>query len=102
MLQRIQHEITADPYYSQNYANQGECFIAWYLRRILLLSPTEARQAVTDGADDKQIDAVVVDEEHQRILIIQGKFIGDSQVGAEPLREVLGAWTQLLLAARLQ
>jgi hypothetical protein len=95
MLERIKREIATDPYYSQNYVNDGQRFVAWYLRRILLCSPTEARQAVTDGADDKQIDAIVVDDDKQRVLVIQGKFMGETTVDAEPLREVLGAWVRL-------
>ena len=44
---------------------------------------------------DKQIDAVVVDDEESRVIIIQGKFIAASQVDGEPLREVLAAWVRL-------
>jgi hypothetical protein len=36
MLQQIQNEIRNDPYYQQNFANEGEGFVAWYLRRVLL------------------------------------------------------------------
>ncbi len=75
MLDQIKGEIGVDPYYKQNYANDGQRFVAWYLRRVLLRSPVEARQAVTDGADDKQIDAVLVDDDHQRVLVLQGRAI---------------------------
>ncbi len=94
MLDRIMHEI-ADPYYEQNYANDGQRFISWYLRRVFLRSPSEAKQEITDGADDKQIDAVVIDDDNRRILIIQGKFIAASTVDGSALREVLGAWIRL-------
>lgn len=50
---------------------------------------------ITDGKNDKQIDAVIVDDEESRVLIIQGKFICESQVDGEPLREVLSAWMRL-------
>lgn len=95
MLDQIKGEIGVDPYYKQNYANDGQRFVAWYLRRVLLRSPVEARQAVTDGADDKQIDAVLVDDDHQRVLVLQGKFIDAHMVDGEPLREVLSAWMRL-------
>ena len=102
MLDQISREIEDDGYYSQNYANDGQRFVAWYLRRVLLLSPIEARQFITDGANDKQIDAVYVDDDNQRILIVQGKFIQAKQVDSEPLREVLGAWMRLRDLASLE
>jgi len=95
VLDKIRQEIAADPYYAQNYSNNGQRFVAWYLRRILLCSPTEAKQAITDGADDKQIDAILVDDDRQRILVVQGKFLGSETVDGEPLREVLAAWSRL-------
>lgn len=95
MLVQIRQEIAHDPYYQQNFANDGERFVAWYLRRVLLRDAIAARDDITDGQNDKQIDAVVVDDEDRRILIIQGKFVGANQVDGEPLREVLGAWLRL-------
>jgi hypothetical protein len=62
---------------------------------VLLRDPIATRDDITDGQHDKQIDAVIVDDEDSRIVIIQGKFIGEKQVDAEPLREVLGAWMRL-------
>jgi len=95
MLAQIQQEIKNDPYYKQNFANDGERFVAWYLRRVLLRDAISTRDDITDGQNDKQMDAVVIDDEDRRILIIQGKFISVGQVDAEPLREVLGAWMRL-------
>jgi hypothetical protein len=95
VLEQIKREISKDSFYQQNFSNDGQRFIAWYLRRVLLLDPIATRDAITDGADDKQIDAVVVDDEEGRILILQGKFISCDQVDAEPLREVLGSWMRL-------
>ncbi len=95
MLDRITRDITTDPYYAQNYANDGQRFVAWYLRRVLLRNPIETKQEITDGADDKQIDAIVVDDENRRVLVIQGKFIADGLVDAAPVREVLASWMQL-------
>jgi hypothetical protein len=95
MLEQITREIANDPYYQQNFANSGERFVAWYLRRVLLRDPVATRDDITDGQNDKQIDAVVVDDEERRILIIQGKFVNEAQVDGEALREVLGAWLRL-------
>ncbi len=97
----ITDEIKQD-YYAQNYDNDGQRFIAWYLRNIHLRDMNEAKFDVTDGADDKQIDAIHVDVENSKIYIIQGKFISAPTIDAEPVREVLAAWTQLKDLVRLQ
>ncbi len=94
MLDQIRREIT-DPYYQQNFPNDGQRFIAWYLRRVMLRDRITARDDITDGANDKQIDAVIIDDDERRIVIVQGKFIAENNVDGEPLREVLGAWARL-------
>ncbi len=94
MLAQIEQEIKG-PYYQQNFSNDGQRFVAWYLRRILLRDSIATKDDITDGADDKQMDAVIVDDDEQRILIVQGKFITSTSVDSEPLREVLGAWLRL-------
>ena len=93
MLQQIRSEIT-QPFYQQNFPNDGTRFVAWYLRRVLRREPAATKNDVTDGADDKQIDAVVVDDDERRILIVQGKFLDGTNMDGEPLREVLSAWAR--------
>lgn len=101
MHERIKEEIMQD-YYQQNFINDGQRFVAWYLRNIHLRDLNQTKYDVTDGADDKQIDAIVIDENNSIIYIIQGKFIGESSIDAEPLREVLSSWIQLKNIPRLQ
>jgi len=101
IYEKIQEEIKAD-YYIQNYANDGQRFVAWYLFNILKQDRNQTKDAITDGADDKQIDAIVIDDDKQTIFIIQGKYISGGQVDAEPLREVLSSWLQLRDLVRLQ
>ena len=57
---------------------------------------------VTDGPDDKQIDAMIVDDDASTVYVIQGKFVGEKSVDAEPLREVLASWTLLKNIVQLQ
>ncbi len=102
MLDQIRREIINDPYYQQNFSNDGERFVAWYLRRVLLRDAIATRDDITDGQNDKQIDAVIVDDEDRRVLVIQGKFVSSTQVDSEPLREVLGAWLRLQAFESLQ
>lgn len=101
MFEQIKEEINT-PYYQSNFSNDGQRFIAWYLRNIHLRDMVEAKDDVTDGTDDKQIDAIVIDDEKNSIFILQGKFIGGDKIDAEPLREVLSSWIQLRNLVRLQ
>ena len=101
MYEKIKQEVGQD-YYIQNFPNDGQRFVAWYLRNIHLRDMIEAKEDVTDGPDDKQIDAIVVDDGNNTVYIIQGKLIGQGSVDAEPLREVLASWIQLKDLARLQ
>ena len=101
IIEKIQIEIKQD-YYQQNYPNDGQRFVAWYMRNIHLLDALQAKDAITDGANDKQIDAVYIDDDEQKVYIVQGKYyLGDS-VDAEPVREVISSWTQLKDLATLQ
>ena len=102
LLERIKRDIREDNYYEQNFANDGERFLAWYLRNIYLRTPVQARNDITDGANDKQIDAVIVDDEKRHILIIQGKFFSSTSVDHEPLHEVLAAWLYIQNLSALQ
>jgi hypothetical protein len=97
----IEQQIKAD-YFQQKFSNDGQRFIAWYLRNVLFRDMNEARDDITDGTDDKQIDAIVIDDEKSLVRIVQGKFVQGGAVNAEPLREVLSSWIQIKDLARLQ
>jgi hypothetical protein len=101
MFEQIIDEIKAD-YYQQNFSNDGQRFVAWYLRNIHLRDMNETHDDITDGADDKQIDAIVINDDQSIVYIVQGKFIGAGQVNAEPLREILSSWIQIRDLTRLQ
>lgn len=101
MYSKIKQEITQE-YYLKNYPNEGQRFIAWYLRNVHNLDAFEAKACITDGAGDKQIDAIYIDDQTSTIYIIQGKFYGGDTVDAEPLREVLSSWIQIRNLSLLQ
>ena len=101
MYNKILSEISQE-YYIQNYPNDGQRFVAWYLRNIHNLDTYETKDCITDGAGDKQIDAVYIDNQSSTIYIIQGKFYSGNSVDAEPLREVLSSWTQIKDLEHLQ
>ena len=94
MYDKIKADIGQE-YYLKNFPNDGQRFLAWYLRNIHNLDTIEAKSCITDGAGDKQIDAVYVDNQSSTIYIIQGKFYKGDTLDAEPLREVLSSWIQI-------
>lgn len=94
ILDKIKTEIKQD-YYIQHYPNDGQRFVAWYLRNIHLLDAMQAKSAMTDGANDKQIDAVYIDDDESKIYIIQGKFYTGDSIDATPVREIISAHSQL-------
>jgi AIPR protein len=70
---------------------------------VLLMDVHETKAAITDGPNDKQIDAIVVEDGDARLIrIIQGKFVKPEPINAEALREVLSAWTRLKDLPNLQ
>lgn len=101
MYNKILSEIHQE-YYLKNYPNEGQRFIAWYLRNIHNLDTYETRDCITDGAGDKQIDAIYIDNQSCTVYVIQGKFYSGDTVDAEPLREVLSSWIQIKDLQHLQ
>ena len=100
LVDRIRADLN-DKYYKQNFSNDGQRFLAWYLRNCYARTPIQARDDITDGPNDKEIDAVIIDEEKRQIIIVQSKFFVGS-VDHQPLQEVLSAWFQIQNVAALQ
>ena len=101
MYNKILSELSQE-YYKLNYPNDGQRFLAWYLRNIHNLDTYETKDCITDGAGDKQIDAVYIDNQSSTIYIIQSKFYSGNSIDAEPLREVLSSWVQIKDLEHLQ
>ena len=101
MYEKISNEIAQD-FYQHHFSNDGQRFVAWYVHNIHGRDMIETKEDVTDGPDDKQIDAMVVDDDASTVCVIQGKFVGEGSVDAEPLREVLASWARLKDIVQLQ
>lgn len=95
ILAKIKSEIAQDKFYQDHFSNDGFRFVAWYVRRVLLQSVEATKIVVIDGANDKKIDALVIDDENRNIIIIQGKFYQSGSVDAGPLQEILSAWVRI-------
>lgn len=101
MYNKIHNDISQQ-YYKENYPNEGQRFVAWYLRNIHNLDAIVAKDCITDGAGDKQIDAVYIDDDSSTVYIIQGKFYSGNTIDATPLREVLVSWVEIKNLPKLQ
>lgn len=101
MYDKIRNDISQE-YYMKNYQNEGQRFVAWYLRNIHNLDTIETKDCITDGPGDKQIDAVYIDNDASIIYIIQGKYYSGETVDASPLREVLASWVEIKNLPKLQ
>ena len=101
MYEKIKRDIQAT-FYQDHFDNDGQRFVAWYVQNIHRRDMIGTVEDVTDGPDDKQIDAIVVDDDASTVFVMQGKFIDEGSVDSEPLREVLSSWVQLKDIARLQ
>jgi len=101
IMDRIRNDLQSDPFYRQNFSNDGQRFLAWYLRNCCSRSPIQAKDDITDGPNDKEFDAVLVDDEKRQVVIIQGKFYANS-IDHQPLQEVLATWLQIQNLPALQ
>jgi hypothetical protein len=101
LLHRIRLDFKSDAYYFQNFPNEGQQFLAWYLRSCYLRTAVQAKDDITDGPNDKEFDAIIVDDEKRQIIIIQSKFYGGA-VDHQPLQEILATWLQIQNLPALQ
>jgi hypothetical protein len=101
LLSQIRSDIKNDRYYQQNFSNDGPRFLAWYLKNCCLRTAIQAKDDITDGPNDKEFDAIIVDDEKRQITIVQSKFYAGS-VDHQPLQEVLAAWLQIQNLSALQ
>jgi hypothetical protein len=61
---------------SEEHSNLGrdELFVLWYLRAFITDDLDDANTAICGGANDKGIDAVLIDDRAKAISIVQGKY----------------------------
>ena len=71
VLEIIKNEITQD-YYKNNFPNDGQRFVAWYMRNIHLLDQRQAKDAITDGANDKQLMPYILMKTSKKYILYKG------------------------------
>lgn len=75
----------------QRYPNfkQDDLFVCWFLRAYLTEDEKVAAEAVTGGAGDKSVDAVLVDHKAKAVFLIQGKYRQKVSSKAESRADVM-------------
>lgn len=51
-----------------------ELFVIWFLRAFVTEDEEAAARALTGGAGDKGLDAVLIDDDRRNVFIVQGKY----------------------------
>jgi hypothetical protein len=66
-----------------------DCFCAWFIHAYLVESEDQAVGAVTGAAKDKGIDAIWIDENADRVFVVQGKYRQSLSAKAESRNDLL-------------
>lgn len=76
------------------YNNYSLAFAHWYLKKYYNMDEQSIAEAIIDGADDRGLDAVIIDEENETLTVMQFKFPAKvSNINDEiELRDVLVTW----------
>ncbi len=51
-----------------------DAFIVWFLRAFFTDDQQQAVNALTGGANDKGIDAILIDDDSRTVYVVQGKY----------------------------
>lgn len=68
----------------KSYDNLSISFAHWYLKNEWKLNDEQIQDAIIDGADDMGLDAVIIDENNNKLVMFQFKFPNsDNQINEE-------------------
>src|SRR4029453_4288586 len=83
---------------------EARAFLAWFLEHYYRLEETDAQDAVCDGPDDKGVDGIYVDENLERIEILQSKLFQNQTktLGDTTLKEFVGSIDQFRSADSIE
>jgi hypothetical protein len=76
---KISDEI-AQGHYQQHFPNNRLSFVGRYVRNIHGQDANQTRFCITEEADDKQIDAIVIDDDAHAVCAVQSKERRDALV----------------------
>ena len=72
---------------------ESRAFLAWFLEHYYRLEEPTAQDCVCDGPDDKGVDGIYVDDNLERVDILQARLVHNPSktIGDRPLRELAGS-----------
>jgi len=75
---------------------ESRAFLAWFLEHYYRLEEITAQDCVCDGPDDKGVDGIYVDDNLERVDILQARLIQNPSktIGDSSLRELAGTLAQ--------
>lgn len=75
---------------------ESRAFLAWFLEHYYRLEEITAQDCVCDGPDDKGVDGIYVDDNLERVDILQARLIQNPNktIGDSSLRELAGTLAQ--------
>jgi hypothetical protein len=75
---------------------EARAFLAWFLEQYYRREETDAQDAVCDGPDDKGVDGIYVDDNFERIEILQSKLFQNAskRLGDASLKQFAGTLDQ--------
>lgn len=62
----------------------GRAFVVWYAVKAFRLDENESLDALVDGGNDRGVDLLYVDDEAERVVVVQGKFLKNESRTARP------------------
>jgi hypothetical protein len=82
--------------YTGEGRTESNAFLAWFLEHYFRLDQDAAQDCICDGPDDKGVDGVYVNDDLERVDILQGKLLRspDKTVGDTKLKEFFGTLAQ--------
>lgn len=83
---------------------ESRAFLAWFLEHYYRLEELAAQDCVCDGPDDKGIDGIYVDDNLERVDVLQARLIQNPSktIGDSPFRELAGTLAQFDSAAAVE
>ncbi|WP_419162367.1 AIPR family protein [Candidatus Palauibacter sp.] len=83
---------------------ESRAFLAWFLEHYFRLEELAAQDCVCDGPDDKGVDGIYVDDNLERIDVLQARIIQNPArtIGDSPLRELAGTLAQFDTSAAIE
>lgn len=69
---------------------EDDLFVLWFLRAFLTDTEDEARKALCGGANEKGVDAALIDDASKNISLVQGKLRRKVGAKAEKRADILG------------